>query len=550
MVDWSWELLTDAERTVLRRLSVFSGGASLEAAERVCAGDCRRAGSGARAAHRAGREVAAGRRGDGAPRYRMLGTIKEYAADRLAEAGEADLARQAHLAYFTELAETAEPHLRRAEQLEWLRRLEADHDNISAAMRGAIAAGDAQAAMRLAAAAGWYWWLSGHKAEGIELATEALAVPGAAEDEARATAYAMVAWFASAGLGGLEQAEPWIRTAQELTKGIDHPGPLLRYVVEMAALMQSDNPPGLSAQDVMRLLIADEDPWVRAVARLTRNRMLGAGEQEADIQQALVEFASIGERWGISYALATLADLAARRGDLVVALDYGERAADVLNELGAVEDLVFLKAGEAQLRWLSGDETGSAAAMAQAEEQAARVGWPDAVAGMAYVKADLARWSGDSTMARAELAHAEALLGHTGIDPVFRAMILDSFAYLDAADGDLDSAGARREEALAIALGSRDDRLVSQVLVGVADQAVRRGSPALAARLLAASEGISGPDLSRPDSAEVEATSRTALGEPQFADAIKKARKEFADARRGLATTEAVRELTASALSY
>ena len=73
----------------------------------------------------------------------MLGTIKEYAADRLAEAGESDLARQAHLAYFTELTETAEPHLRRAEQLAWLATLEAEHDNIGAAMRGAIAAGEA-----------------------------------------------------------------------------------------------------------------------------------------------------------------------------------------------------------------------------------------------------------------------------------------------------------------------------------------------------------------------------------------------------------------------
>ena len=276
--------------------------------------------------------------------------------------------------------------LRRAEQLVWLRRLKADHDNLNAALRGAIAAGDAQTAVQLVAAAGWYWWLSGHKAEANELATEALAVPGAADDEARATAYAMVAWFASAGLGGLEQAEPWIRTAQELTKGIDHPGPLLRYVVEMGALLQNENASGLSAQDVMRPLIADEDPWVRAVARLTRNRMLRAGEQEADIQQALVEFRSIGERWGISYGLATLADLAARRGDLGVALDYGGQAADVLAELGAVEDLVFLKAREAQLRWLVGDETGSAAAMAQAEEDAASVGWPDAVAGMAYFK--------------------------------------------------------------------------------------------------------------------------------------------------------------------
>src|SRR5262249_57487110 len=104
--------------------------------------------------------------GDSAPRYRMPGTIKEYAGQRLAEAAETDLARHAHLACFTELSETAEPHLRRAEQLEWLAMLEAEHDNIGSAMRGALAAGEAQPAMRLAAAAGWYWWLGGHRAQG------------------------------------------------------------------------------------------------------------------------------------------------------------------------------------------------------------------------------------------------------------------------------------------------------------------------------------------------------------------------------------------------
>src|SRR5206468_2539602 len=84
--------------------------------------------------------------GEGAPRYRMLDTIKEYAAQRLVEAGGPEPARQAHLGYFTELTETAEPQLRRAGQLEWLAILEAEHDNIGAAMRGAIAAGAAQPA--------------------------------------------------------------------------------------------------------------------------------------------------------------------------------------------------------------------------------------------------------------------------------------------------------------------------------------------------------------------------------------------------------------------
>src|SRR5580658_7032415 len=129
VVDWSWELLTEAERTVLRRLSVFSGGASLEAAERVCAGDAVGPGEMLELLTALAEKSLLLTEGDAGLRYRMLGTIKEYAADRLAEAGESDLARHAHLAYFTELSETAEPHLRRAEQVQWLSTLEAEHDN-------------------------------------------------------------------------------------------------------------------------------------------------------------------------------------------------------------------------------------------------------------------------------------------------------------------------------------------------------------------------------------------------------------------------------------
>src|SRR5215469_8304676 len=140
VVDWSWELLTDAERAVLRRLAVFSGGASLDAAEQVCAGDSVEQEQVLDVLTSLAEKSLLLAEGDGAPRYRMLGTIKEYAAQRLAEAGESDLVRRAHLAYFTELTETAEPHLRRAEQLEWLATLEAEHDNIGAAMRGALAA--------------------------------------------------------------------------------------------------------------------------------------------------------------------------------------------------------------------------------------------------------------------------------------------------------------------------------------------------------------------------------------------------------------------------
>ena len=225
VVDWSWELLTDAERMVLRRLSVFSGGASLEAAERVCVGDGVEQEQVLELLTALAEKSLLLTEGDRAPRYRMLGTIKEYAAHRLAEAGESDLARRAHLAYFTELAETADPHLRRAEQLEWLAALEVEHDNIGSAMRGAVAAGDAQGAMRLAAGAGWYWWLGGHKAEGNELITAAITLPGEVADEIRALVYAYVVTFLSSGRGDQYQVADWIHEAYRFSQRSQHAQP-------------------------------------------------------------------------------------------------------------------------------------------------------------------------------------------------------------------------------------------------------------------------------------------------------------------------------------
>src|SRR5690348_3956099 len=239
VIDWSWALLTDAERIVLRRLSVFVGGASLEAAERVCAGGPVEQEQVLDLLTALSEKSLLLAEGDGAPRYRMTGTIKEYAAQRLAEAGESDLARHAHLAYFTELTETAEPHLRRAEQLDWLGALEAEHDNIGAAMRGALAAGEAQAAMRLAAGAGWYWWLGGHKAEGIELLTAAADTPGEVTDETRALVYALLVHFASGGRGGEHEIEKWVHQAYHYSQRSQRRHPSLEIVNALERMLQA-----------------------------------------------------------------------------------------------------------------------------------------------------------------------------------------------------------------------------------------------------------------------------------------------------------------------
>ncbi|MFI1201187.1 BTAD domain-containing putative transcriptional regulator [Streptomyces sp. NPDC020883] len=530
-VDWSWELLTDAERTVLRRLSVFAGGASLEAAERVCAADTGDSGdTGGTVAPEQVLELLTAlteksllRAEDGtAPRYRMIGTIREYAGHRLAEAGEAEPARHAHLAYFTELAETAEPHLRRAGQLHWLATLEAEHDNIGAAMRGALAAGEAQAALRLAAGAGWYWWLSGRKTEGLELITAATRVPGRTTDDVRATAYALVVLFLNSGWGDEHSAAEWIHQAYELSLRCRHRHPLLGFVAPLERMLRAPD----ASLSAFEPLLDDEDPWARALARLHLGKMrivLGRDGREADahLEAALAEFRALGERFGTSFALTELADRLAVRGEFAAACAHYERAIAAVTEIGATEDLIGMRSRQARLHRLLGDGEAAAAAVAEAQRCAERVTWPNALAELSLVKAELARWDGDPEEARKQLALFVRLLGDEAERANTRAATHDLLGYVT---DDLDEARAHRAAACAAAAEAGHAPLIAQVLVGVADLALRRDEPEQAARLLAASARVRGAwDRSHPDATRIEHTTRHRLGNTRFTELSQRA---------------------------
>ncbi|MGW3539575.1 BTAD domain-containing putative transcriptional regulator [Nocardia niigatensis] len=531
VVDWSWELLTDAERMVLRRLAVFSGGASLQAAEQVCAGvEAEDQGRGTAIAQWQVLELLSAlteksllrTAGDDEPRYRMLDTIKQYARDRLVEAGEADAARRAHLAYFTGLAATAEPHLRRAEQLEWLAVLEPERDNIAAAMRGALAAADATAAMRLAAAAGWYWWLSGHKAEGMELVTAAAETPGEADAETRATVYGLVVHYVTSGPNDEHHVEEWIHKAFQAGGGRTGPGrtghPTLAFTVALERMLQGPD----QFLPAFEALLDDDDPWVRALARLQLGKLrtvLGQGGPEADeqLELALTEFRAVGERWGISFALTELADSLALRGDFACAGEYFEQAIAVVAEVGAIEDLVRMRSRQAQLYWLQGDAAASAAAMAEAQRYAGQTGWPIALADLALARAELARWNADPEESHRQIELARALLDGEREQPFISAVIHDQLGYLVAG---LDEAREHRAAAFRVASAAGHAPLLAKVLVGLADLALRAEQDEQAVRLLAASTAVRGvPDHSHPDAARIERTTRNRLGDQRFTEA-------------------------------
>ena len=180
-LDWGFELLPDAERSLFCGLSVFAGGAALDAVGEVCAipeadvldyvGSLL--------------DKSLVRRHDvqgSAPRLLMLETVRDYAAEQLEASGAAEEARRRHAAWFVSLAERAEPELWGAGQLPWLERLTLEAENLRAALRFFAAEGAGEELLRLAAALRRFWAIRGHLAEGLDWLDRAL--DAGAEDDA------------------------------------------------------------------------------------------------------------------------------------------------------------------------------------------------------------------------------------------------------------------------------------------------------------------------------------------------------------------------------
>ncbi|CAG1009518.1 Putative HTH-type transcriptional regulator [Burkholderiales bacterium] len=195
LIDWSHDLLSGPERALLRRLSVFVGGWTLDAAEAVGAG-----GEIAAAdvldllTHLVDKSLVA--MDADASRYRLLETVREYALARLDESGDGDAARTSHLRHFVALAEAALPRLSGPDQGTWLARLDLERENLLAAHAWAARAQDGgEVGLRLAYAVGNYWFVRGQPGLGLRLSAEALARPGAQQRSlARALALFDAGW--------------------------------------------------------------------------------------------------------------------------------------------------------------------------------------------------------------------------------------------------------------------------------------------------------------------------------------------------------------------
>jgi len=546
VVDWSWDLLDDTERALLRRLAVFTGGATLEAAEQVCAGPP--------VAARdvldtltalADKSLLTIRHTDDGPRYGMLETIREYSRDRLSDAGETVPLRRRHAEYFLEFAERAQPHLFGPRQLDWLRRMSAEADNVHMAIRGAVAAGDMDAAIGLVGAFGWYWWLRSQKKEAGDLAALALRdAPAAARAvDDPVTLERLAAAFAFSGMlvmDSLRAAEgvAWLREAESIARrtGASASGTLPQAALALVrALREMTETGGQLAPGALDDAVGHPHPWVSGIARVIRAQITlnhGAliGQAEEDFRQAVATFEELGERWGLAMSVGGLALIEEWNGEAAAAAVHYRRAVGLAGELGTTEDETQFRLYLARALWGLGgaDREQSRAEITRALDDAERLGWPEVTSFAAYVAGTLARLDGDLATARKLLDSAAGVADMAALHVVpgkIVAMTLTALGYLCAAEGDLDTASVVHERALAAALSIGDAPVVAGALAGLADAALKTGDPARAATLLGAARSVRGaPDRSDVDSERATAAARARLGDPAFAAAFERGR--------------------------
>lgn len=397
VVEWSWDLLDDAERRLARRLTVFAGGATLEAAGRVSglpAAEFVDALSGL--ADKSFVELTGGR-------YRMLETVRAFCAERLAEAGEADQLRRAHTAYFLEFAWTASDHLRRAEQLHWLRRLDAERDNLHAALRRATAAGDAPDAAGLVAALSFYWWLRGMRGEAARLAANVLDLLGAEAPPGLSEEFALCVYNSSlAGAGHL----PSLGNQRSVIRSLDR-APRQPFLLYLSGI--STGPPSGGAEHVEELMrelrrLVGPDVWINALGAMgSGSALMWSGEWDrarSALATALDGFRSTGDRWGCMITLGALGELAAWQGDPETAGAHMDEAMGLVEALGSAVDQADMLRTRGEIRLRAGDLGAARDDFAGALLLAQRSGAPEFVASARLGLAQVARLRGDLVEAR------------------------------------------------------------------------------------------------------------------------------------------------------
>ncbi|MFI8339999.1 AfsR/SARP family transcriptional regulator [Streptomyces sp. NPDC085639] len=566
VVDWSWDLLDEAERTVLRRLSVFAGGCDLAAAEAVCADPHDPAPYDA--ADILGSLVdkslvVATPTPDGrGMRYRLLETVGEYAAERLAEAvGDREATEHRHLVHYRELARTTEPLLRGHGQRAATDRLATEYENLRTALRRAVAVRDIDEVLCLVHSLGWYWHMHDLRSESRHWAEAAAALgpnpfeppfvpagpvherlvdtPPPYSEETRTEGWRALHLVLLASRDQTNETwnTPSVRALIDGVLATYRPGlpqtcrtPASLWIY--AVMIAGD--PGL-LQTVVNATVETARElgyrWELASALQLRanilaNRADWAGDASRDADESLAVFRELGDAWGCAEALSARAEAREKRGEFeLAARDYREAIA-YAERLGAMAQVTVLRVRMAGTLTEGGRMEEAEAILTEITATVQRYGNEAMPAARMFLAGILGR-TGRIAEARYQLQLLRDEFAF-GAFAIFDGFLLGTMAWLDNRQGRYEEALARVRQALTTATDPMARMVAPQMpavyLMTGALSLVSLGGPRReydAARLLGAYHAQLPPahfpvTTEREDFALAQELTRAALGDAAY----------------------------------
>ena len=455
LVDWSYDLLSGQEKTLLARLSVFAGGWTLAAAEAVCGFDPVEEWEVLDLlTSLADKSLVSAEEENGATRYRMLETLRQYAAEKCESADETGPVRSRHRDWFLALAEEAEIQLKGPDQAAWLSRLETEHDNLRAALDWCATYTEGEAGLRLAGALWRFWQIRGHFTEGREHLARAL---GRASSRTAASAKA----HSGAGNLALFQGDTAAaRSLNEQSLAIsresgDAPG--VAYALNYLGYIARSQGDPVSARTQYEESLAISrrfgDKYLTASVLYNLGYVFSFQSDHVSArtlyEESLAIRREIGDKYGIAYSLNNLGMVAYDQGDPVSAGALCEESLAIQRGLGDQRGVAMSLNNLGNIAKVQGDPVRARSFQEESLTIRRKLGDRQGIALTLLNLGSLAHDQGDKVSSRSFNEEGLAISREIE-DKQITAMLLVNLGTLACDTGDHASARALHSESLAI----------------------------------------------------------------------------------------------------
>jgi non-specific serine/threonine protein kinase len=426
-MDWSYNLLSEVERALLRRLSVFAGGWTLEAAEAICADvagvslSVSPLGPSIRPdeildllAHLVDKSLVVVEDRGGEARYRLLETVRQYGREKLIESGEEAVLRGRHLNWVLARAERAEPELRGPDQGVWLDRLDVEHDNLRSALEWSLGGGEGETGLRLAGALWRFWWGHGYWNEGRKWLEGALSKSGSASVSLKTKAL-LGAGRLAVLQGDYGQAKAFYEESLSLYRKLQDKEGIASscFSLGIVAQRQSDYRRAMMLWEESLAMFRELGNKRYIALSLTSLGQIAEVQGDYSLANALHEESlassrKLSNKWDIVYPLGGLVSVALHQGDYKRAEELCEEILALKRELGSKEGDGYLLSnlGLALLRH-QGDYERAAKLCEEALTRSREIGEKEAIVRSLHHLGVVAWHQGDYS--RAEKLYREGL---------------------------------------------------------------------------------------------------------------------------------------------